>query len=214
MTTSKTDKIQELFRDYCKSHLDDEYLRLCNKLFDDLLAGDQEIFKRGKENIWAAALVWAIGSVNFLGDKSFDPYASLSDVCEYFSANTSSVGQKASMIRNFLDINVFNPDYQRNDSSIAGFLDNLVMNEYGMIIPRSIAKEKIEEEVDYEEEEEEPLDYIIILEARRKYSQADIYQLEYLFKTFLEDDEFFQKTELSGFRLLLYFFGRPAKILH
>lgn len=33
-------------------------------------------FQRGKIEIWAAAVVYAIGSPNFLFDKSFEPYMS------------------------------------------------------------------------------------------------------------------------------------------
>lgn len=116
---SKKDKIFILVSGFCKNHLDDEYQRLCTELFNDLLEYDSEVFNRGKEEIWATAIVWAIGSINFLGDKGFEPYASLSDICKYFSANTLTVGQKASKIRDWLDIDLFNEKFQRDDSKIS-----------------------------------------------------------------------------------------------
>jgi len=213
---SKQDKISTLVSGFCQNHLDDEYLRLCTDLFNDLLEYDPEGFKRGKEEIWAAAIVWAIGSVNFLGDKYFEPYASLSDVCGYFNTSTSTVGQKASKIRDWLDIDFFNDKFQRDDSQISDFLGNLAMTVDGFIVP--VKPFKVEnKEVEFEEEDEEelPENYIIILESRYPIKNADIYQLEYLFKSVLEKDEKFQKIKLvekGGFHI--YFYGRPAKVLN
>jgi hypothetical protein len=39
-----------------------------------LLESNPAVFNRGQSGIWGAAIVWAVGSVNFLGDKSFEPY--------------------------------------------------------------------------------------------------------------------------------------------
>src|SRR5210317_2193233 len=99
--------IKSLFTSYCKKHLNNDYLSLCNKVFEDLLKEDEHIFKRGKAEIWAASVVWSVGSINFLGDKSFEPYATLADVCSFFNANTSTVGQKASKIKDLLDISIW-----------------------------------------------------------------------------------------------------------
>ncbi|MCD4681331.1 MAG: DUF6398 domain-containing protein [Bacteroidales bacterium] len=211
---SKANEISKLFRAYCKNHLDDEYLRLCNNLFIDLLELDQDVFKRGKESIWAASIVWAIGSVNFLGDKYFEPYASLSDVCSYFNANTSTVGQKASMIREGLDIDFFNSNYQREDSQISVFLNNLVMTEDGLIVPRDLLEEDEEEELIETYVQEEPDYYIILLESQFPVKSTDIYQLEHLFKTILDEGEKLQKVKITEKKALhIYFYGRPAKIL-
>ena len=35
----------------------------------------------------------------------------------------------------YFDIDYFNSDYQRGDSQISGFLNNLVMTENGLIVP-------------------------------------------------------------------------------
>ncbi|MBC8489877.1 MAG: hypothetical protein H8D45_28000 [Bacteroidetes bacterium] len=212
---SKQHKISTLVSGFCQNHLDDEYIRLCTDLFNDLLKYDPEVFKRGNEEIWAAAIVWAIGSVNFLGDKDFEPYASLSDVCEYFNASTSTVGQKASKIREWLDIDFFNDKFQREDSQISDLLGNLAMTEEGFIVPVKPFKVKNKEVEFVEEDEEElPENYIIILESKYPIKNADIYQLEYLFKSVLEKDEKFQKSKLvEKGGLHIYFYGRPAKVL-
>jgi len=211
---SRLNEIQKIFHSYCKKHLDDEYLHLCNTLFNDLLEADEEIFNRGKVSIWAATIVWAIGSVNFLGDKSFDPSASLSDVCNYFKVNTSTVGQKSSKIREWLNIDQFNEDYQREDSPISDLLNSFEMTEDGLIVPHDWLEEESEEELINEDDDELPDHYIIVIDPRTRIKHADLYQLEYLFKTVLSEDEKLEKIEMSEFRkILLHFYGRPAKIL-
>ena len=212
---SKQDKISSLVSGFCQNHLDDEYQRLCTDLFNGLLEYDPEVFKRGKEEIWAAAIVWAIGSVNFLDDKSFEPYSSLSDVCNHFNVSKSTVGQKASKIRDWFNMNYFNDKYQREDSQISELLGNLTITENGLIVP--VKPFKVEnKEIEFEEEDEEELpdNYIIILESRYSVKNTDVYQLEYLFKSVLEKDEKFQKTQIVDEKQIhIYFYGRSAKAL-
>lgn len=206
---SKTDRIAELYSGFCFEKLDDEYFRLCNNLFDNLQEFDKNVFERGDENIWAASIIWAIGTVNFLGDKLITPYSSLSDVCDYFAVNTSTVGQKASKIRSWLDISYFSDDYIRSDLQKSNFFDNLVVNEDGLIVTLDM----IEDE-DILMEEELPDHYTVIIDVKPRTKQADIYQLEYLFKTLMDEDEYFEKTEIiRGINIHLSFYGRPHKVL-
>jgi len=214
---SKHNEILKLLRSYCIDYLDDEYLQLCEKLFIKLIEYNKDVFKRGKESTWAASIIWTVGSINFLGDKSIEPYASLADVCDHFNSNTSTVGQKASKIRDLLDINYFNVDYLRDDSQISGFLNNLAINQDGLIVPHSWFDEKSEHDVIDEDdiyEEELPDHYTIIIDAKFRTKHAELYQLEYLFKTLLDEDEQFKKIEyVESMKIHLSFFGRPHKVL-
>jgi len=211
---SKNQEVKSLYQSYCKEHLDNEYLKLCDKVNNDLLSVDADVFKRGKSNIWAAAMVWAVGSVNFLGDRSSEPYASLKDICDHFEANTSTVGQKAGMIREWLDMDYFNEEYVRSDSSLVKMLDSLVMTEDGFIVPREMVEggEDDEEEDDFENEP--PGNYIAVITSPRKLKQADIYQIEYLFKTVLDEDEKIHKVYFKNPKTIIaHFYGKPQKVL-
>ncbi|NOX84792.1 MAG: hypothetical protein GXO86_02325 [Chlorobi bacterium] len=212
----KTKEIKTLYQKYCKEHLDGEYLRLCNDLFDELLMYDENIFKRGRPNIWAAAIVWAIGSINFLGDKTFEPYASLKDVCAYFDTNSSTVGQKASSIKDDLDIDRFTSEYLHENNTILDFFKNLVITESGLIIPRNLLEnneEAIYEDEELTDEDEVPDNYIIIIEARNNMKQANLYELEYLFKKVLSEDEYLKKIFLTEpKKIQLHYYGRPYKV--
>jgi len=208
--------IRSLFTTYCKKHLDNDYLNLCNKVFEDLLKGDEKIFKRGKAEIWAASVVWSVGSINFLGDKSFEPYATLADVCSFFKVNTSTVGQKASKIKDLLDISIWDSRYQLADSSVGNFLDSLVMTKEGFIVPADMLdddeieeeNQNSEEDVEVVEEDDYPVYYKIVFKANSKTSNAQIYQLEYLLKKMLtREDNFVNFKIINNIELHFIFNG-------
>lgn len=210
----KDKDIKQLITSYCKKHLDDDYLEICTKVFNDLIKNDKSVFYRGKAEIWAAAIVWAVGGTNFLSDKSFEPYATLNDVCDFFNTNSSTVGQKSGKIKEILDIDVFNPEYRLPDSQVGNYLDSLVMTNNGLIIPRDMLEDDLlnDEEDDNEitvvEENASPEYYLIIFKPEKKVATALYYQLEYQLKKFLEKDEIYIQsgiTENGSFRFL--FFG-------
>ena len=51
----------EAAADYCRDHLDDEYRQLCEKLIDKMSRKRSVPFLSGKIEIWAAAVVYAVG---------------------------------------------------------------------------------------------------------------------------------------------------------
>jgi len=213
----KQTNIRQLVSDYCEKQLNEEYKKLCLILMNDICDYDEDFFNRGKENIWAASIIWAIGSVNFLTDKTFEPYATLSDICNYFDTKTSTVGQKAGKLRDMFDIDYFNSRYQREESGIADIFGKLLMTEEGFVIPANWLEDNDpaegDEIRDVEEDEELPSYYTIILTANSAYKRAEIFQLEYVFKSLLDEDEKFQHSKLLPDRKIHFnFYGRPGKI--
>ena len=75
-----------------------------------------------------------------------------------------------------------------------------------------------DEEIIYEDEEltdedESPDSYIVVIEAVRNMKQANLYELEYTFKSVLSEDERLKKVVLSQKKkALIYYFGRPYKV--
>jgi len=200
--------IKSLFTDYAKRYLNQDYLTLCANVFEDLLDQDETIFIRGKAEIWAASIVWSVGSLNFLGDKSFEPYATLADVCSFFNANTSTIGQKASKIKDLLDISIWSSEYRLPDSSIGNFVDNLVMTEDGFIVTKDMLDDdEGEEKFQVAEEDDFPTYYKIVFKANSKTSNAQIYQLEYVLKKLLSRDDNFVKFEIINTKELHFIFN-------
>lgn len=197
----KNANVLNLIEKYSTEKLDAEYNRLCKKVYTDLLNDNPKIYDRGKPEIWAASIIWAVGSVNFLDDRSFLPYATLSDICGYFNNNNSTVGQKASLIRSTLNIDVFTRDYLRKDSKIPGFIDRFQVNENGFIYLRD------EEEPEPETNKQEPTFYHIKLACTQKITTAQLYQLEFMFKKTITPLEEFLKIGIAspGLAQITYF---------
>jgi len=78
------EKLIELTQIFCDQKLDNDYMHLCEKLIRKLGRKRDVSFQRGKIEIWAAAVIYALGSINFLFDKSFKPYMTADQISEYF----------------------------------------------------------------------------------------------------------------------------------
>ena len=205
----KNTEIKNLIVQFCKEKLDAEYLRLCELAYDKLIKKDPEIFKKGNTAIWAASIVWAVGSVNFLDDKSFLPYASLTELCDWFATVNSTVGQKASLIRNILKMSQFDKRFMRKDSDFGQFLDKFFMTSNGIIMMEESEDENSTNEKSVEQEE--PSQYVLKLTTSAKLTNALVYQLEYLFKKSISTLDQFLKIEIAGPGTIhIYFFGQKS----
>lgn len=105
-TKERKDELINLVSGFCDEKLDREYKTLCLKLVEKLSRKREVPFRRGKIEIWAGGIVYAIGQINFLFDDSFKPYAAPDDICKYFKTNKSSTSNKARDIRKLLNIKV------------------------------------------------------------------------------------------------------------
>jgi hypothetical protein len=81
--------------DFCTKKLDDDYFQLCEKLIKKLGRKRNVPFEAGKIEIWAAGIIHALGLINFLFDKSVEPYVSVNDINDYFGTKQSSVTGKS-----------------------------------------------------------------------------------------------------------------------
>ena len=123
---------------FCEEHLDAEYKQLSEKLIVKLARKRSVPFLHGRTEIWAAAIIHTLGSINFLFDKSFEPYLTPSDICEYFGTSKSTTGQKATLIRKMLNMGYYDSEFstqrmQRNNPfsrmvMINGFMVPLPLN--------------------------------------------------------------------------------------
>lgn len=84
---------------FCAKHLNAEYAELCRKLAAALCRKRPSPLERGKLESWAAGIVYALGSVNFLFDPSQDPHVSAGEVCARFGVSPSTGAAKAKQIR-------------------------------------------------------------------------------------------------------------------
>ena len=77
----KEEKLIGLVSSFCDEKLDAEYKMLSIRLVQKLGRKRDVPFKRGKLEIWASGVIYALGQINFLFDKSFEPYSSADEIC-------------------------------------------------------------------------------------------------------------------------------------
>jgi hypothetical protein len=96
---------------FCKANINEEYTDLCEKLIGKMARKRNVPFTSGRIEIWAAAVVHAIGTINFLFDKKTQPYASIDEICEYFGVSKSTTTQKSKLIRDLFKMAHWDPDF-------------------------------------------------------------------------------------------------------
>lgn len=104
-------QLTEMTAAFCRQHADAEYERLCKKLIDKMARKRAVPFLSGRVEIWAAAIVYALASINFLFDKSFLPHATPDTLCHAFQVSKRTVAQKAKLIRDMFDLGYFDPEF-------------------------------------------------------------------------------------------------------
>jgi hypothetical protein len=142
MKKEKTKELSELVESFCKRYFSGELtacaLRLCNKL--------GRISKlditRGKNEIWAASIVYVIARVNFLFDKANDNFITSDIICDFFDTKKTTTGNKATTIEKALNIGIGDTNYCTTEI-IESF--SFVETLDGFILPQKMANEMVKE---------------------------------------------------------------------
>ncbi len=83
---------------FCKKHLNEEYAQLSRKLAAALARKRPSPLAQGKPLTWACGIMYALGSVNFLWDKTQTPHMSAGELCEGFGVSKGTGSAKARVI--------------------------------------------------------------------------------------------------------------------
>src|SRR3712207_2490203 len=97
------DAITRITDGVCTQHLTDEYADLARKLTATLCRKRPSPLASGKVESWAAGILYALGTVNFLFDKRQTPHLRADDLCALLGVSTSTASAKAKTIRDLLD---------------------------------------------------------------------------------------------------------------
>lgn len=139
-------RLLQLTGTFCTEKLDDKYAVLCEKLIKKLGRKRNVPFQKGKLEIWAAAVVHAIGSINFLFDQSFKPYLSAEEICNYFGAKKTTVSNKAREIKDMFNLWHFNPEFSTQNMAEQNPFNSMVMVD-GLIVPIDSLPEELQQMV-------------------------------------------------------------------
>jgi hypothetical protein len=95
----------------CKKHLNNEYAELARRLAATLARKRPSPIIRGKPEIWACAIIYALGTVNFLFDKTQTPHMRADELCAVFGVSKNSAANKAKLIRDMLKMDQLDPKW-------------------------------------------------------------------------------------------------------
>jgi hypothetical protein len=105
------DAIVALTDSVCAAHLNAEYAELARFANAALCRKKPSPLVSGKADSWACGIVYALGFVNFLFDKSHSPYLSAEDLCKAFGVSKSNGAAKSKLVRDALKLMQFDPDW-------------------------------------------------------------------------------------------------------
>jgi hypothetical protein len=139
------DEIVALIDPFCAQHLNAEYAQVCRQMAATLARKRPSPLVGGKANTWAAAIVHAVGSVNFLFDKTQTPHMRADALAAAFGLSKSTVGNKSAQIKDMLRIGVADPDWTL-PSRLGDNLMAWLISVNGFIIDARSAPRHIQEE--------------------------------------------------------------------
>ena len=140
----KKEALIEMTDGFADRYLDEDYKMLCRKLIDKMSRKRQVPFLSGRLEIWAAAVVYALGQINFLFDKNFEPYVSATDLCNYFRTSQSTTSQKAKIIRDMFKMRYFDEEFSTERMQKENPLKEFVMVD-GLVVPVSTVMKVLDE---------------------------------------------------------------------
>jgi hypothetical protein len=100
---------------FCGQHLDEEYGDLCRKLLGKLARKRPSPLTRGDARIWAGGVIYTVGTVNFLFDRTQRPHLTADQLSELTGVPKSTLANKARAIREALNIGPLDIEFCRRE---------------------------------------------------------------------------------------------------
>jgi hypothetical protein len=107
----KYEAVTEITDEFCREHLNEEYADLCRKMAAALSRKRPSPLESGRARSWAAGVVYALGRVNFLFDKSHEPYMRATELCEKIGVSQGTASNKSREIWDRLDLMQMHPEW-------------------------------------------------------------------------------------------------------
>ena len=108
---SRYEEITALTNALCHEKLNDEYALVCREMTATLARKRPSPLVNGHAKSWACAIVYTVGSVNFLFDKSQVPHLRADELCAWFGLSKSTGGNKSSQIKQMLKISLLDTQW-------------------------------------------------------------------------------------------------------
>lgn len=145
---ARFDAITSITDVFCNENLNEEYRQLARYVTAALCRKRPSPLTTGKVNSWACGIIYALGFVNFLFDKSHAPYMSAAELCERFGLSKSSGSNYSKKVRDILNMHQLDPNWclpSRMDSNpLAWFISVNGMMVDARRLPRELQEIALE----------------------------------------------------------------------
>lgn len=132
-------EIRELLHSFCKNYLNEELESYAIKLCENLGRKRKIDILRSKKEIWAASIIHAISRLNFLFDNENEKYITADTICDFFSTNKSTIGNKATQIEKACNLTIGAKGYCSKEITDSF---SYYQTPEGFIIPKSMAEDR------------------------------------------------------------------------
>ena len=105
------EEISKLIIDYSQEYLSKEYEELCLHALEKRCCKRPSPLKSGRSNTLAAGIVYAVGSNNFIFDKSQPIHLTAKELSAPFGVAASTASSKAALIKKLLKIDFFHAEW-------------------------------------------------------------------------------------------------------
>jgi hypothetical protein len=112
---AEVEAISTLTDAFCAEQLDPEYAELCRRLVAKLARKRPSPLARADLRFWAAAVLYTVGSLNFLFDRSQPLHLSADELTVLTGVPKSTMANKAKRIRDLLGLGPLACEFWRRD---------------------------------------------------------------------------------------------------
>jgi hypothetical protein len=141
----KYEVITNITDEFCREHLNEEYAELSRRMAAALSRKRPSPLESGREKSWAAGIVYALGRMNFLSDRSREPYMTMSELCEKIGVSQANASAKSREIWRRLDLVLLDPDWclpsMLEDNPLAWMIEVNGLPVDARMMPREVQEE-------------------------------------------------------------------------
>ena len=140
--------VTKLTDEFCATYLDDEYAVLCRKAVAALARKRPSPLLKGSLEGWVCGVIHAVGSTNFLFDKTQTPHIRADELAEIWGVSKSTAHKRASEIQKWLRMGQFTAEWclpGRMDDNLALWLvevDGFIVDI--RLMPRELQQRALE----------------------------------------------------------------------
>jgi len=139
------DEIVRMTEAFCEQNLNREYADLCTRMAAKLARKRPSPLTQGKANSWAGAILYVLGRVNFLFDRTQRPHLKATELCSSLGLSIQTASSKARLIEQMVGIGPFDQHW-----CVPGILEKnplaWMIRVNGLVLDARDAPREIQEE--------------------------------------------------------------------